>query len=1040
MIKLIIRWSIENRPLILLMSLILAAWGIRSLGSIPLDAIPDLSDTQVIIKTSYPGQAPQIIEDQVTYPITTTMLTVPGATTVRGYSFFGDSYVYVLFDEDVDPYWARSRVSEYLNEVEKTLPDGAKTSLGPDASGVGWVYEYALVDKTGQHDLSELRSIQDWFLKYELESVPGVAEIASLGGMVKQYQIVIDPNVLLRELVTLSSVVNALQKGNQEAGASVIELSEAEYMIRVHGYLSSKEDIGNVGPLGVNSVGDAVFLRDIAEIREGPAPRRGVAELDGKGEVVGGIVIMRWQENALETIRLVENRIKELKLALPQGVELIETYNRADLIQQSIDSLSNKLIEEILIVILVCFLFLMHIRSSLIIAISLPVGILSAFIVMKYQGINANIMSLGGIAIAIGAMLDASIVMIENIHKHLEINNANNDSYIDKAENRIKIITDACVEVGPPLFYSLIIITLSFLPVFALEAQEGRMFSPLVYTKTYAMAAAAGLSITLVPVLAVYFIRGNIKDEYANPVNRWFSSVYQPYIIRALNSPVKVILIAFVLFLTAVWPWSEIGSEFMPELNEGDLLYMPTTLPGVSIGKGRELLQQTDRLILTVPEVKQVFGKIGRAETATDPAPLNMLETTIQLKPKEEWREGMTIKKIKAELDARVNVPGLVNAWLMPIEARIDMLATGVKTPVGIRVTGPELKNVETISQQIESLAKSIDGTASVIAERISNGRYIDITIDRYNAGQQLFNIADLQQIISTAVGGMNITETVEGRERYPVNIRYPYDIRNSISKLRDLPIVTKHGDLLPLSEFVDIKYSDGPAMIKSENGRLSVYVYIDINDRDLGAYVNELKSVINQEIKLPTGYSLSWAGEFEYYERVKEKLIFIIPLTLIIIFALLYLSFKNIMEPLLVMLSVPFALLGGVWLLYFYGVNLSVAVAIGFIALAGVAIEFSIVMLIYLNEAIRKNAPQTNEELRQAVLQGALRRVRPKTMTVAIIIGGLLPILLGEGVGLEVMRPIAIPMVGGMFTAPLVSMFLLPALFYIYKKRSIPK
>lgn len=1029
MIKLIIRWSIENRPLILLLSLILAVWGIRSLGSIPLDAIPDLSDTQVIIKTSYPGQAPQIIEDQVTYPITSTMLTVPGATTVRGYSFFGDSYVYVLFDEGVDPYWARSRVSEYLNEVERTLPDGAKTSLGPDASGVGWVYEYALVDKTGQHDLSELRSIQDWFLKYELESVPGVAEIASLGGMVKQYQIVIDPNVLLRELVTLSSVITALKKGNQESGASVIEISEAEYMIRVHGYLSSKEDIGNVGPLGINSVGQAVFLRDIAEIREGPAPRRGVAELDGKGEVVGGIVIMRWQENALETIRLVEDRIEELKLALPQGVELIETYNRADLIQRSIGSLTSKLIEEIIVVILVCALFLMHIRSSLVIAISLPIGILSAFIVMKYQGINANIMSLGGIAIAIGAMLDASIVMIENIHKHLEINNA--------AESRIKTITDACVEVGPPLFYSLIIITLSFLPVFALEAQEGRMFSPLVYTKTYAMAAAAGLSITLVPVLAVYFIRGNIKDEYANPVNRWFSSIYQPYIIRALNAPVKVILIAFVLLLTSVWPWSETGSEFMPELNEGDLLYMPTTLPGISIGKGRELLQQTDRLILTVPEVKQVFGKIGRAETATDPAPLNMLETTIQLKPKDEWREGMTIKKIKAELDERVNVPGLVNAWLMPIEARIDMLATGVKTPVGIRVTGAELKTVEKIAQQIEVQAKAIDGTASVIAERISNGRYIDITIDRYNAGQQLFNVGDLQQIISTAVGGMNITETVEGRERYPVNIRYPYDIRNSISRLRDLPVVAKHGDLLPLSEFMDIKYADGPAMIKSENGRLSVYVYIDIMDRDLGTYVNELKSVINKEILLPDGYSLSWAGEFEYYERVKEKLIFIIPLTLIIIFILLYLSFKNIMEPLLVMLSVPFALLGGVWLLYFYGLNLSVAVAIGFIALTGVAIEFSIVMLIYLNDAINKTEPQTNEELRKAVLQGALKRVRPKTMTVAIIIGGLLPILLGEGTGLEVMRPIAIPMVGGMFTAPLVSMFLLPVLFYLYKKKS---
>jgi len=1033
LIRSIIRWSIENRPLILLISLILAAWGIRSLGSIPLDAIPDLSDTQVIIKTSYPGQAPQIIEDQVTYPITTTMLTVPGATTVRGYSFFGDSYVYVLFDEGVDPYWARSRVSEYLNEVEKTLPEGARTSLGPDASGVGWVYEYALIDKTGQYDLGDLRSIQDWFLKYELKSVPGVAEIASLGGMVKQYQIIIDPNVLLRELVTLSSVINALKKGNQESGASVIEISEAEYMIRVHGYLSSKEDIGNVGPLGVNSVGEAVFIRDIAEIREGPASRRGVAELDGKGEVVGGIVIMRWQENALDTIRRVESRIEELKLALPEGVELVETYNRANLIQQSIESLSNKLIEEIIVVILVCVLFLMHIRSSLVIAISLPIGILSAFIVMKYQGINANIMSLGGIAIAVGAMLDASIVMIENIHKRLELSNASKH-----AENRIKIITDACVEVGPPLFYSLIIITLSFLPVFALEAQEGRMFSPLAFTKTYAMAAAAALSITLVPVLAVYFIRGKIKREQDNPVNRYFSRVYQPVITSALNSPAKILIVAIILLLSCLWPWLETGSEFMPELNEGDLLYMPTTLPGVSIGKARELLQQTDRMILTVPEVKRVFGKIGRAETATDPAPLNMIETTIQLKPENEWREGMTIQGIKEELDERVKVPGLVNAWLMPIGARIDMLATGVKTPIGIKVSGSDLTIIEKLSQEIEKLAKKIPGASSVIAERISNGRYIDITIDRYNAGQQLFNIADLQQIISTAVGGVSVTETLEGRERYPINVRYPYDIRNSISKLRDLPVVTKHGDLLPLSEVADIQYTDGPAMIKSENGRLSIYVYIDIKERDLGSYVDELKLSIDKEVRIPSGYSVSWAGKFEYYERVKEKLIYIIPLTLIIIFILLYLSFRNIIESLLVMLCVPFALVGGIWLLYIYQIDLSVSVAIGFIALAGVATEFGIVMLIYLKQSIARYQPETKDQLRQAVLDGALKRVRPKTMTVAIIIGGLLPILLGEGSGIEVMRPIAVPMVGGMITAPLVSMFLLPVVFYMYKIRQI--
>lgn len=1029
MIQAIIRWSILNRPLIILFSIIFAVWGIRSLGQIPLDAIPDLSDTQVIIKSHYSGQSPQIIEDQITFPITSAMMSVPGATTVRGYSFFGNSYVYVLFKDDIDPYWARSRVSEYLNEMEKTLPSGASASLGPDASGVGWVYEYALVDKTGQHDLSDLRSIQDWFIKYELQSIPGVAEIAAIGGMVKQYQIIIDPNVLHKELVTLSSIVAALKKGNQESGASVIELSEAEYMIRVHGYLTGIEDLKKVGPLGINSVGDAVFLGDIAEIREGPESRRGIAELDGKGEVVGGIVIMRWKENALETINQVIKKIEQLKSSLPNGVEIVETYNRANLINRSIDSLITKLVEEIIIVVLVCVLFLWHVRSSLIMAISLPVGILIAFIIMKYQGINANIMSLGGIAIAIGAMLDASIVMIENVHKQLELN---------RTENRITVISNACVEVGTPLFYSLLIITLSFMPVFVLEAQEGRMFGPLAFTKTYAMAAAAVLSITLVPVLAVYFVRGNIKNEHDNPLNYWLSKMYQPLIKRALNSPVKTIVITLLLLISCLWPWSKLGSEFMPSLNEGDLLYMPTTLPSISIGKAREILQQTDRLIFTVPEVKRVFGKVGRAETATDPAPLNMLETTIQLKPKNEWREGMTIEKIKAELDQRVQVPGLVNAWLMPIEARIDMLATGVKTPIGLKVSGPELKKLEQLAKQIEQLAKGIEGSVSVIAERVSTGRYIDITIDRYKAGQQLFHVADLQQIISLAVGGENITQTLEGRERYPVNIRYPSDIRDSISDLRDLPIVTKHGDLIPLSEFADIQYVDGPAMIKSENGQLSIYVYIDILDRDMGEFVSDLKAVIEKEITIPAGYSLSWKGKFEYYERVKEKLSYIVPLTLAIIFILLYLSFKNMAESLIVMLSVPFSLVGGYWLLYIYQVNFSVAVAIGFIALAGVATEFGIVMLMYLKDSIKRNNPQTQKQLKQAVLEGALKRVRPKTMTVAIIIAGLLPILLGEGTGLDVMRPVAIPMVGGMITAPLVSMFLLPVVFYLYVKKTL--
>ena len=1039
MIAQTIQWSINNRPVVLLLSVILALWGWRSINDMPLDAIPDLSDTQVIIKASYPGQAPQIIEDQITYPITSAMLGVPGAKTVRGYSFFGDAFVYVLFDEDTDPYWARSRVSEYLTQVEKTLPTGASAVLGPDASGLGWVYQYALIDSTGQHDLSDLREIQDWFLKYELESIPGVAEVAALGGMVKQYQIVVDPNVLHNELVTLASIIEAVKKGNQESGASVIEASEAEYMIRVRGYLSSKEDIAKVGPLGVNSVGEAVFLGDITTIREGPEPRRGIAELDGQGEVVGAIVVMRWQENALETVTLVKQRLQSLKSALPDGVELVETYNRATLIEQSIDSLAQKLVQEIIVVILVCVLFLMHIRSALVVAISLPLGILTAFIVMKYQGINANIMSLGGIAIAIGAMLDATIVMIENVHKHLEIHSLEAESL--KGQARINVITVALIEVGPLLFYSLLIITLSFLPVLALGDQAGKMFGPLAYTKTYAMAAAAALSITLVPVLICYFIRGNIKPENTNPLNRGITRLYKPLIEKFLGAPGKLVWLGLMLLSSAIYPIMQLGSEFMPELNEGDLLYMPTTLPGISIGKGKQLLQQTDRLIMTVPEVAQVFGKIGRAETATDPAPLNMLETTIRLKAKSEWRDGMTIDKIKAELDRVVDVPGVVNAWLMPISARINMLSTGVKTPVGINISGPELKGIEDIARQVETIAKTIAGTASVIADRPASGRYIDITIDRYQAGQQLFNIADLQQIIAAAVGGKNISHTIEGRQRYAINLRYPDDLRASIDRLRQLPIVTKHGDLLPLSEFAQIEIVDGPAVIKSENGRLSNYVYIDIGDRDLGAYVKALQAALDHNLALPAGYSLNWAGQYVHYQQANEKLMTIVPITVMIILILLLLSFKSILEPVLVMISVPFALLGGIWLLHIFAIKFSIAVALGFIALAGLSAEFAIVMLLYLSQAIKANPPQNVEQLKQVVLAGALNRVRPKTMTVAIIIGGFLPIVLGSGVGIEVMKPIAVPIVGGMISAPLVSMFLLPALFYwVHKRRMAAK
>ncbi len=1033
MIKTIILWSIKNRPLILLLAILIAIWGVQSIKQIPLDAIPDLSDVQVIIKTSYPGQAPEVVEDQITYPLTSAMLGVPGAKTVRGFSYFGDSFIYVLFDDDTDPYWARSRVLEYLSEAESKLPAGVKPSLGPDASGVGWVYEYALIDRTGKHDLGELRSIQDWFLRYELEVIPGVSEVAAVGGMVKQYQIVIDPVLLRRELLPLSKVIAAIRRGNKESGASVIEMSEAEYMIRVHGYVSGIKDLEELGPIGLSPAGTSLYLKDIAEIREGPQVRRGIADLNGEGEVVGGIVIMRWQENALDTISAVKKRIEELKSSLPEGVELVTTYDRSTLIKQSIATLAERLIEEIVVVILVCLIFLMHFRSSLVIILSLPLGVIAAFIVMRYQGVNANIMSLGGIAIAIGAMLDAAIVMIENGNRALE-----NGEY-DEAQ-RIKLLSKAILDVAAPLFFSLLIITLSFLPVFALQAQEGRLFSPLAFTKTYAMAASAGLSITLVPVLMIYFIKGKIRPENSNPINRYIVSLYAPLIVRALDHPKKLIALMLVLFMTAVWPWSKTGAEFMPELNEGDLLYMPTLFPGISIGKARELLQQTDRLIKTVHEVEQVFGKIGRAETATDPAPLTMIETTIHLKPRDEWREGMTISKIKQELDTIVQVPGVSNAWLMPIAARIDMLTTGVKTPVGIKLSGPDLLGLEKLAKKIEKQINTVAGTSSVIAERVAAGRYIDITIDRFNAGQHWLNIADIQEIISSAVGGMTLGESIEGRERYPINIRYPRELRDSLHDIIELPIITERGEHISLSEVADIKLVDGPSMIKSENGRLSTWIYVDMRDRDLASYVKELKQVIKSNIEIPAGYSLTWTGQYEYYDRAMSQLLYIIPLTLIIIFILLYLSFNSMIEPLLVMISVPFALLGGIWLLYWYGANLSVAVGIGFIALAGVATEFGIVMLVYLNQALEQDIPRSAKELKNTVIRGAIQRVRPKTMTIAVIIGGLIPIMLGDGAGLEVMQPIAIPLIGGMMTAPLVSMFLIPVLYYLWKKFTLFK
>ncbi len=1023
MIDNIIRWSIGNRPLIFLLSLLLAFWGINALRDIPLDAVPDLSDVQVIVKTSYPGQSPQIIEDQITYPLTSILSGVPGATTVRGYSFFGDSYIYVLFEDDTDPYWARSRVLEYLNQAESHLPAGIKPSLGPDASGVGWVYEYALVDRSGQHDLAELRSLQDWFLKYELQTLPGVAEVATIGGMVKQYQVVVDPNLLRYNLLPLERVIDAIRKGNGESGASVIEMSEAEYMIRVHGYINSREELLNIGPVGLSTAGTSLFIRDIAEVREGPQARRGVAELNGEGEVVGGIVVMRWQENALTTIEAVKERIKAIQNNLPDGVEIISTYDRSTLITSSVNNLQNRLLEEMLIVVLVCFIFLGNLRSSFIIALSLPLGILTAFIVMKWQGINANIMSLGGIAIAIGAMVDAAIVMIENTHKHLEKDHS----------NRIASITTACREVGAPLFFSLLIITLSFIPVFALQAQEGRLFSPLAFTKTYAMAAAAGLSITLVPALMVLFIRGKIKAEKDSRINRTLVNLYTPLLQYAISKPKQSILIMLLILCSSIWPYSQSQHEFMPQLNEGDLLYMPTTFPGISIAKARELLQQTDRLIKTQPEVASVFGKVGRADTATDPAPLTMLETTIQLKPKSEWRQGMTIEKIKQELDQRVQVPGLVNAWLMPINARIDMLSSGVKTPLGIRISGADFTTLENISVAIEKMLRNIPGDHSVIAERVQSGRYIDIKVDRFNAGQHWFNLADVQQVIATAVGGMNLTETVEGRERYPINLRYPQDTRNSIEKLKDLPVITARGEHMALGELADIQINNGPALIKSENGLLSNWIYIDISADQIEDFIQQADKAIKQHITIPDSYSLQWSGQYIYLQRANEELKNIIPQTLIIILVLLYLSLRNMIDPLIVMLSVPFSLVGGIWLLYIMNINFSVSVAIGLIALAGLTAEFGIIMLIYIKQSIQQLSPTNKSEFKTAVLQGAIQRVRPKAMTVAVIIGGLLPILIQQGSGTELMLPIAAPLIGGMISAPLVSMFLIPVLYILY-------
>jgi Cu(I)/Ag(I) efflux system membrane protein CusA/SilA len=1050
MIDKIIDWSIDNRFMVLMLTFIIIGLGIYAVKQTPLDALPDLSDVQVIIKTSYPGQAPQVVEDQVTYPLTTAMLSVPKAVNVRGYSFFGDSYVYVIFEDGTDLYWARSRVLEYLSQVTSKLPAEARPELGPDATGVGWVYEYALVDRTGNNDLSQLRSIQDWFLKYELQTVPGVSEVVTVGGMVKQYQVVLDPDSLRAYGLPLSKVRQAIQRGNAETGGSVIEMSEAEYMVRATGYIDELDDLRHI-PLGVNEQGTPILLKDVSQVRLGPQMRRGVAELDGEGEVVGGIVVMRYGENALSTIRGAKNKLQELSRSLPEGVEIVETYDRSALIKRAVDTLNTKLIEEFIVVALVCAVFLFHLRSALVIILSLPVGILVAFIVMERMGINANIMSLGGIAIAIGAMVDAAIVMIENVHKHLEQMKADGhgeatDATILTDERRWQVIREASKEVGPPLFFSLLIITLSFLPVFTLEAQEGRMFSPLAYTKTFAMAAAAGLSITLVPVLMGYFIRGHVTPEHKNPVNRVLIAGYRPFINLVLHSPKIVLATIFLIVLIGLWPLSQLGSEFMPDLDEGDLLYMPSTFPAVSVGKAQELLQQTDKLIKTVPEVKRVFGKVGRAETATDPAPLTMIETTILLKPKEQWREGMTMDKLKKELNELVQFPGLTNAWVMPIKNRIDMLATGIKTPVGIKVAGPDLNEIQAIGKQIEKVLNGVPGTVSVYSERVAGGRYVTVDIKRREAARFALNIADIQEVVRTALGGMRVAMTVEGLERYPINVRYPRDVRDSLEKLRNLPVVTPAGARIPLAEVADIRIENGPGLIKTENARLNGWIYIDIEGRDLGSYVQSAQQTVADQVKLPPGYSISWSGQYEFMVRAINRLSTVIPVTLVIIILLLYLNFRNLSEVAIIMGTLPLALVGGFWLLYLLDYNMSVAVGVGFVALSGVSVEIGVVMLVYLNQALEKHrnaaissgAELTIEEVRSAVIDGALLRVRPIMMTVSAIIAGLLPIMFGSGTGSEVMQRIAAPMVGGMVSATLLTLVVIPAVFLLWKSRGL--
>ena len=1045
MINNIIAWSVHNRVLVLMCAVLLLAGGLYAVRHTPVDAIPDLSDVQVIVKTSYPGQAPEVVQEQVTYPLTSALMSVPGAQTVRGFSFFGDSYVYVIFDDDTDLYWARSRVLEYLSQISGQLPDQAKPQLGPDATGVGWVYLYALADTTGQRDLSELRRLQDWFLKFELQSVAGVSEVAALGGMVQQYQVQLDPQALQAHRIPVDSVITAIRQSNQQRGASVVEMAEAEYMINTTGFIRSAQELENV-PLLI--AGKApLLLKDIAQVRLVPSMRRGIAELDGKGEVVGGIIVMRFGENAQAVIERVKAKLQELAASLPEGVEIIPVYDRTELIDSAIDNLWQKLGEEFLVVALVCAAFLFHLRSSLVIVLSLPLGILAAFIVMKWQGLNANIMSLGGIAIAIGAMVDGAIVMIENLHKHLE----KDDAQRLDSQQRWQLIIRSCQEVGPALFFSLLIITLSFLPVFVLEAQEGRLFAPLAFTKTYAMAAAAILAVTLVPVLLGYLVKGNIRPESRNPINRWLVAGYLPLLRRVLAYPKLTLVMVLLLASSAWYPWQKIGNEFMPPLDEGSLMYMPTTYPGISIGEARQILQQTDKLIKQQPEVARVFGKIGRADTATDPAPLTMIETFIQLKPRAEWRDGMTSEKIRRELDQLVQFPGLSNAWVMPIKTRIDMLATGIKTPVGIKIAGNDLSQIQQLAQQLEALIETLPGTASVYAERVASGRYITITPDRFRAAQYGLSQQALQNVIATAVGGMAVSQSVQGLERYDISVRFPQGYRDSVSSLNDLPMVTPGGEFIRLADVADIQIEAGPAAIKSENARVNGWLFIDINNIDLGRYVENAQVAVQQaiargDIQVPAGYSINWSGQYEYLLRAQQKLSYVVPLTVAIIAVLLFLSFGSLTEVLLILLTLPLAVVGSLWLMWGLGFNFSVAAGVGFIALAGVAVEIGVILLVYLNQAYRTTLEQVNqqgrgltrEDVAEAVLAGAGQRLRPIAMTVATIAIGLLPVMFSSGTGSEVMSRIAAPMVGGTATALLLTLVVLPLLYYLWHSRKL--